>query len=110
MKASVPKRFSCPGAPITAAFRLTLSGVSSRSWLSDLRPLDRLLNLHHRGFRASVQSGVSAAQRTYNTDCSEVFGSCSACLPAHAQSKTITPLAALVSTPTAGDDETACHF
>jgi len=65
VKASVPKRFNCPGAPITHPqenlFRLSFVSLSV-TW-----PLDHLLNLQHRLTGSSVLTAC-AAGKTYSID------------------------------------------
>ena len=65
MKASVPKRFNCPDAPITHPqenlFRLSFVSLSV-TW-----PLDHLLNLQHRLTGSSVLTAC-AAGKTYSID------------------------------------------
>ena len=75
MKASVPKRFSCPGAPITLSLSGSLAGWAlggavSRPHLEPTAPCDRAFD-SLRSFSATTHSGLSAFVLTASQPFSE---------------------------------------
>ena len=72
MKASVPKRFSCPGAPITfRLFRLSALGVAvSQPPLEPTAPCDRAFS-SDRSLSATCHSNLSALVLTASQPLSE---------------------------------------